>query len=231
MEEKKIEKNIKDENINTKKQNEKEKGKIEDEKVQSPGQSFFNLNEKEQFNKKIIELKEEINNKEKEINNKEIIIKQLKNEKDTLNEENIVLKNENDRINEENKLLKNENDRINEENILLKNENDRINEENILLKKENDTMFGPTGKCCMFYFFCFFIFFSLFLQIGSIGYSNINVFGHIGGLISGYFIGCILIVPQNNDDCMCFEYKNWKIFSWVILSIFTISGVVFLYVF
>ena len=97
--------------------------------------------------------------------------------------------------------------------------------------KETDTMFGPTGKCCMFYFFCFFIFFSLFLQIGSIGYSNINVFGHIGGLISGYFIGCILIVPQNNDDCMCFDYKFWKIFSLVILLAFTVLGGVYFYVF
>ena len=81
IEEKKIEENIKDDNINTKKQNEKEKGKIEDEKVQSPGQSFFNINEKEEENGKVInnpledikdvniEEKEEINKISYEIQN------------------------------------------------------------------------------------------------------------------------------------------------------------------
>ena len=101
----------------------------------------------------------------------------------------------------------------------------------IMKWKEADNIFGPSGKCCMFSFFCFFIFFSLFIQIGSIGNTNINVYGHLGGLLSGYFIGCILIVPQNNDDCMCFDYKFWKIFSLVILLAFTVLGGVYFYVF
>lgn len=101
----------------------------------------------------------------------------------------------------------------------------------IIKWKECDTIFGPTGKCCMFSFFCFFIFFSLFIQFGAIGYSSINVYGHLGGLLSGYFIGCILVVPENNDDCMCFENNHWKIFSWIVLSTFTLVGGVFFYVF
>jgi hypothetical protein len=69
-----------------------------------------------------------------------------------------------------------------------------------------------TGK----YFNLFFILFIVMLNI-SLGFANpmIDNFGHIGGLIYGFFLIFIIQQPTEPDDGLCCNHKTW---FWISLS-------------
>jgi hypothetical protein len=89
-----------------------------------------------------------------------------------------------------------------------------------------DTLYGPANKIIM----VFFIFFLVLINFASqIGNSRINIWGHVGGLIVGFFAIFILLKPvQENDGVFC-PYKYWFITSGVVLAGFIITGFLLFY--
>ena len=88
-------------------------------------------------------------------------------------------------------------------------------------------LFGPMGKCLMFYLLFFFILITTFFQLDS----NINVYGHLGGLIFGFMITCVVCPPENENQFAICQYKYWRYISAGILSVFTVSGFLFFYLY
>ena len=101
----------------------------------------------------------------------------------------------------------------------------------IIKWKELNQIFGIMGKCCNFYFFIFYIMITLFMQFSPNQNfnSNINAYGHFGGLIFGFFISVLLIKPQNSDNSIFFPYNVWKVISIFVLISFTITGFSYFY--
>ena len=101
----------------------------------------------------------------------------------------------------------------------------------IIKWKELDQLFGTMGKCCNFYFFVFYIMITLFMQFSPNQNfnTNINIYGHLGGLIFGFFICCLLIKPNNNDNSIIFPYNIWKFISSFFIISFTIIGFSYFY--
>ena len=101
----------------------------------------------------------------------------------------------------------------------------------IIKWKELDQLFGIMGKCCNFYFFIFYIMITLFMQFSPNQNfnTNINIYGHLGGLIFGFFICCLLIKPKNNDNSIIFPYNIWKVISLIFIVSFTIIGFSYFY--
>jgi len=52
----------------------------------------------------------------------------------------------------------------------------------------------------------------------------INFWGHLGGLLVGFFLSFFLIKPYNPDDGVCCSNKIWIALSSFLISIFTITG-------
>jgi rhomboid protease GluP len=96
---------------------------------------------------------------------------------------------------------------------------------------ETDNMFGPMGKCCMFYFVFFYIIFNLFIELNNLGMNEINVYGHLGGLIFGFLVSVLLIKPDNEESSACCSYKIWWNTSVIFISVFSVIGLVYFYVF
>ena len=88
-------------------------------------------------------------------------------------------------------------------------------------------LFGPMGKCLMFYLLFFFIIITTFFQIGS----NVNVYGHLGGLIFGFMITCVICPPDNEAQTAICQYKFWRYISAGILGVFTVGGFLFFYLY
>jgi hypothetical protein len=89
-----------------------------------------------------------------------------------------------------------------------------------------DQVYGPVNKLVN----VFFIFFLVLINFASqLENSRINVWGHIGGLIVGFFVIFLLTSPEMQDDGICCPHKYWFIVSSVILGFFYITGFLLFY--
>lgn len=71
-----------------------------------------------------------------------------------------------------------------------------------------DRLFGPIGKSCMFYILLFYIVFMLIIQFSNKETSMTNVYGHLGGLLSGFFLtGCVVKPLVEGEETSCVNMK------------------------
>ena len=89
-----------------------------------------------------------------------------------------------------------------------------------------DEIYGNVNKYTNLLFMCFMILLNL-----SYGFANpiIDNWGHLGGLIFGFFLMWVIEKPQDPSDGACCEYKNWYWTSVIILSILYIGGCAILF--
>jgi hypothetical protein len=70
----------------------------------------------------------------------------------------------------------------------------------------------------------------LFLVLISLSVSALNPtvdnYGHLGGLIYGFFIFPLFVKPEDENDCACCTYRIWRIISISFSVIFYIGGFV-----
>ena len=83
-------------------------------------------------------------------------------------------------------------------------------------------IFGVNNKCLIVFFPTMMIFLSLFIL--SIDDTEINIYGHIGGLIFGFFLGLVFIRPKNDMDIGIFNRKILFIIGLIVCIGFPISG-------
>ena len=83
-------------------------------------------------------------------------------------------------------------------------------------------IFGVNNKCLIVFFPTMMIFLSLFIL--SIDDTEINIYGHIGGLIFGFFLGLVFIRPKNDMDVGIFNRKILFIIGLIVCIGFPISG-------
>lgn len=83
-----------------------------------------------------------------------------------------------------------------------------------------------TGK----YLNLMFILFIVMLNI-SFGFSNptIDNYGHLGGLIFGFFLIFVIHSPTEPGDGMCCDSKIWFYISAATLALFYIGGLIIFY--
>ena len=93
------------------------------------------------------------------------------------------------------------------------------------------TIFGIQNRCYIIFFPLMMIFMTIPLVAGTyqgsgIDYSQttVNVYGHIGGLIFGFFLSFIFIKPKDESNTCCFSYKIWFFSSIVICCCFALIG-------
>lgn len=98
----------------------------------------------------------------------------------------------------------------------------------ILNWKLLDRLFGPVGKCFMFYFLFFFVLLTVIYGLMEKS-SSINVFGHLGGLIFGFLFTCSICPPENEENCAICKYSLWRYFSIGICSLFALIGILCFY--
>ena len=76
-----------------------------------------------------------------------------------------------------------------------------------------DRIFGPQNRCCLIMipiviaFMCIPIFYNTSSGSGIDDSSNINIYGHLGGLIFGFFSSLIFIKPKEESDTCCLTQK------------------------
>ena len=58
---------------------------------------------------------------------------------------------------------------------------------------------------------------------------RINIYGHLGGLLLGFFTAFILKKPIQEGDGMCCSYKYWLILSYAILILILVPGFILFY--
>lgn len=80
------------------------------------------------------------------------------------------------------------------------------------------------------YFTLFFILFLILIEM-MLGFTNpmIDVFGHIGGLINGFFLINVIHKPNEPEDGMCCSHKIWFWISIGILALLNIGGLILFY--
>jgi rhomboid protease GluP len=83
-------------------------------------------------------------------------------------------------------------------------------------------IFGVNNKCLIVFFPTMMIFLSLFIL--SVDDTEINIYGHIGGLIFGFFLGLVFIRPKNDMDVGIFNRKILFIIGLIVCVGFPISG-------
>jgi rhomboid protease GluP len=83
-------------------------------------------------------------------------------------------------------------------------------------------IFGVNNKCLIVFFPTMMIFLSLFIL--SVDDTEINIYGHIGGLIFGFFLGLVFIRPKNDMDVGIFNRKILFIIGLIVCIGFPISG-------
>lgn len=52
----------------------------------------------------------------------------------------------------------------------------------------------------------------------------VDHYGHIGGLIYGFFLAPLFIKPEQETDCACCEYRIWRIISIIFVVVFYGGG-------
>lgn len=83
-------------------------------------------------------------------------------------------------------------------------------------------IFGVNNKCLIVFFPTMMIFLSLFIL--SVDDTEINIYGHIGGLIFGFFLGLVFIRPKNDMDVGIFNRKILFIIGLIVCVGFPLSG-------
>ena len=85
-----------------------------------------------------------------------------------------------------------------------------------------EKIFGVNNKCLIVFFPCMMIFMSLFVL--SVGNSEINIYGHIGGVIFGFFLSLCFIKPKSDGDVGLFNRKILFIVGLVVSIGFPVIG-------
>ena len=83
-------------------------------------------------------------------------------------------------------------------------------------------IFGVNNKCLIVFFPTMMIFLSLFIL--TMDDSEINIYGHIGGLIFGFFLGLVFIRQKNDMDTLIFNRKILFIIGLIVSLGFPIIG-------
>ena len=83
-------------------------------------------------------------------------------------------------------------------------------------------IFGVNNKCLIVFFPTMMIFLSLFVL--TMDDTEINIYGHIGGLIFGFFLGLVFIRQKNDMDTLIFNRKVLFIIGLVVSLGFPIIG-------
>jgi len=93
-----------------------------------------------------------------------------------------------------------------------------------------DRIFGVKNKCATIMFPLIMVFMSIpFPLVNGMANERINVYGHLGGFLLGFFLSFIFIKPKEPTDVACFTY-NWLFTAGIIAcSIFTILGLFLFY--
>lgn len=94
--------------------------------------------------------------------------------------------------------------------------------------KEINKMFGRNGKI---YWICYLIFFTMFsvvvspslTEIGVIN-NSIDFYGHLGGLVTGFFYSMLIIQPDKDNSSLICRYKKWNYYCLYIVATFAIGG-------
>ena len=86
-----------------------------------------------------------------------------------------------------------------------------------------DRLYGnPTTKIFIICMLSFMIILGILVSLSSD--SNVDVWGHVGGLIFGYFTFPILIKPIQENDSACCSYKYWFYLCIGVDVLFAIGG-------
>ena len=83
-------------------------------------------------------------------------------------------------------------------------------------------IFGVNNKCLIVFFPTMMIFLSLFVL--TMDDTEINIYGHIGGLIFGFFLGLVFIRPKSDMDIGLFNRKVLFIIGLIVCLGFPIAG-------
>lgn len=84
-----------------------------------------------------------------------------------------------------------------------------------------DSVWGERNKLMNL---CFFVFMLLIGLIGQIGSHRVNIYGHLGGILIGFFAIFVIQKPVVPTDGACCSYKVWFIVSASVLAVFHIVG-------
>lgn len=89
-----------------------------------------------------------------------------------------------------------------------------------------DEIEGPRNKYCNLLFIAFIV----IMNVGY-GFSNdrIDNYGHIGGLIFGFFLSLVLIKPFNVNDGLCCKTKTWFIIGAITAGVLFVAFVLMFY--
>ena len=95
-------------------------------------------------------------------------------------------------------------------------------------------IFGTQNRCCLIMIPIIIAFLSIPMYVNSEGDSginktNINIYGHLGGLIFGFFLSFIFIKPRDASDTCCMPYKVLFITGIVVCSAFAVIGFLLFY--
>lgn len=96
-------------------------------------------------------------------------------------------------------------------------------------------IFGINNKCMIILFPVMVIFTSFFIIIEGTGISgnpsayNINVYGHLGGLIFGFLMSLFIIKPKEDTDSSCFTPKIWFYIGLISTVAFAVLGFPYFY--
>ena len=83
-------------------------------------------------------------------------------------------------------------------------------------------IFGVNNKCLIVFFPCLMIFMSLFIL--STDDSEINIYGHFGGLIFGFFLGLVFIKTKYQKETGIFNRKLLFIIGIIVCVGFPVIG-------
>ncbi len=89
-----------------------------------------------------------------------------------------------------------------------------------------DVVYGPMNKYIHLFFIIFFMLINFTMQMTN---ERINMYGHIGGMMVGFFTVFLLIKPVQEGDGVCCSYKYWNIICWVVLLSSTLAEILCFY--
>lgn len=89
-----------------------------------------------------------------------------------------------------------------------------------------DQIYGPTAKFMNIFYIFFMVLIGFISQINN---PNINIYGHLGGLIVGFFFTFIILPPMEANDGACCHNKIWIIISYSLLGVLVVVGITLFY--
>jgi hypothetical protein len=84
-----------------------------------------------------------------------------------------------------------------------------------------DTIYGESNKIMNLCFLVMIVLINLVFQINN---PQINIYGHLGGLVIGFFTIFVIQKPYSESDGACCGYPTWLYISIAALVIFHITG-------